>query len=220
MEEASIHTRIVLIDDHMLFRESVARLLEAEAGFHVVGHYGSADEALSALSRDVPDLILLDYDLGVTKGTDFLDRAAAMGYGGRTLVVTADINRSEAAGLIRRGVSGIVMKHSSPADLVERIREAIEGQIRLDQDQLRAVLEQRSALALDLGRRPLTPRELTVLRYVFEGLANKEIGRELQISESAVKATLQKIFEKTGVRTRSQLVRFALEHLRDQLVEI
>ncbi len=208
--------RIVLVDDHALFRESVARLLEAEAGFHVVGSYPSGRAALSRLADDAPDVVLLDFDLGGENGTAFLDGAAAGGFRGRILVVTAGLSRSETAELIRKGVSGIVMKHSSPAILAQSIREVIDGKVWLEKEQLRAILEEPGAPAQP-DRRSLTPREVTILHHVFEGLANKEIAKELAISESAVKASLQQLFDKTGVRTRSQLVRIALERFKDQL---
>jgi two-component system nitrate/nitrite response regulator NarL len=209
-------TRIVLVDDHALFRESVARLLEVEPGFVVAGSYGSGDEALRRIGSDAPDVVLLDFDLGPMDGSEFLDRARAAGYRGRVLVVTAGVRRFETAELIRKGVSGIVMKHSSPAHLAQGIRDVVDGKVRLDEEQLRAVVDEAGPPAVSDGT-PLTAREATVLHHVFEGLTNKEIGRELGISESAVKASLQQLFDKTGVRTRGQLVRIALERFRDQL---
>jgi two-component system, NarL family, nitrate/nitrite response regulator NarL len=208
--------RIVLVDDHTLFRESVARLLEAEADLFVAGAYESSEEALRNLTVDLPDVVLLDFDLGRTNGTRFLDGRSAFDFQGRVLVVTAGVSPFEAAELIRRGVAGIVLKHSSPANLAQSIRKVVDGGICLDQEQLRAALES-PAGAMSSSQKHLTSREVTVLHHVFDGLTNKEIGRELGISESAVKAGLQQLFEKTGVRTRSQLVRIVLEQFRDQL---
>jgi two-component system nitrate/nitrite response regulator NarL len=101
--------------------------------------------------------------------------------------------------------------------LVQGIREAMEGKAVFDQDVLQRALEtDEQSGARQAGAR-LTERERQVLSFIFEGLANKQIADRLQISESAVKACLQQLFVKTGVRTRSQLVRIALEQYRNQL---
>jgi len=210
--------RLLLIDDHALFRESVARLLQSEPGFQVVAHCGSGTEALQIIksSKEI-DIVLLDLDLGVERGADFLDRLRDMHFDGKVLLVTADVNESEVPSLIRKGISGVFMKHGSPALLIEGIRETMEGKALFGQDLLRRALESTEAPSANQRRPKLTERERQVLSFVFDGLANKQIADQLQISETAVKATLQQLFAKTGVRTRSQLVRVALEQYRDQL---
>jgi DNA-binding NarL/FixJ family response regulator len=214
---ASKTTRILLIDDHALFRESVARLLDAEPGFEVVGDCSSGNEALRLLKSREADMILLDLDLGPERGSDFLEKLQAESFKGKVLLVTAGVNQNEVPNLIRKGISGIVMKHGSPALLVQGIREAMEGKAVFDQDVLQRALEtDEQSGARQAGAR-LTERERQVLSFIFEGLANKQIADRLQISESAVKACLQQLFVKTGVRTRSQLVRIALEQYRNQL---
>jgi DNA-binding NarL/FixJ family response regulator len=214
---ASKTTRILLIDDHALFRESVARLLDAEPGFEVVGDCSSGNEALRLLKSREADMILLDLDLGPERGSDFLEKLQAESFKGKVLLVTAGVNQNEVPNLIRKGISGIVMKHGSPALLVQGIREAMEGKAVFDQDVLQRALEtDEQSPARQTGAR-LTERERQVLSFIFEGLANKQIADRLQISESAVKACLQQLFVKTGVRTRSQLVRIALEQYRNQL---
>jgi DNA-binding NarL/FixJ family response regulator len=214
---ASKTTRILLIDDHALFRESVARLLDAEPGFEVVGDCSSGNEALRLLKSREADMILLDLDLGPERGSDFLEKLRGESFKGKVLLVTAGVNQNEVPNLIRKGISGIVMKHGSPALLVQGIREAMEGKAVFDQDVLQRALEtDEQSPARQTGAR-LTERERQVLSFIFEGLANKQIADRLQISESAVKACLQQLFVKTGVRTRSQLVRIALEQYRNQL---
>jgi two-component system nitrate/nitrite response regulator NarL len=210
--------RVLLIDDHALFRESVARLLQSEPGFEVVAHCGSGAEALQIMesSRDI-DIVLLDLDLGQERGTDFLDRLRDSRFDGKVLLVTADVNDSEVLNLIRKGISGVFMKHGSPALLIQGIHETMEGKALFGQDLLKRALESTGAASANQRRSKLTERERQVLSFVFEGLANKQIADRLQISETAVKASLQQLFAKTGVRTRSQLVRVALEQYRDQL---
>ncbi|MGA2428973.1 MAG: response regulator transcription factor [Candidatus Acidiferrum sp.] len=210
--------RLLLVDDHTLFRESVARLLQSEPGFEVVAHCGTGAEAIQILgSSKGIDVVLLDLDLGNEKGADFLDRLHDVRFGGKVLLVTADVNDTEVPSLIRKGISGVFMKHGSPALLIQGIRETMAGKALFSQDLLRRALERAEAPDAVQRRAKLTERERQVLSFVFEGFPNKQIADRLQVSETAVKASLQQLFSKTGVRTRSQLVRVALERYRDQL---
>lgn len=210
--------RLLVIDDHALFRESLARLLQAEPGFEVVAHSGSGTEALRILkSSEGIDVLLLDLDLGQEKGAEFLDLLRKTNFGGKVLLVTAGVNERELPSLIRKGISGVFLKHGSPAALIRGIKDTFDGKVLFDQEALRRAFEHNDVEKGDTGRARLTEREREVLSFVFEGFANKQIADKLGISESAVKSSLQQLFAKTGVRTRSQLVRVALESYRDQL---
>jgi DNA-binding NarL/FixJ family response regulator len=211
--------RILLVDDHSLFRESLSRLLEAEPDFQIVATCATAAEALDVLDR--VDVVLLDYDLGDEQGSAFLEEAKRRRFPGRILMVTAGMSDAGTLRSFESGASGIFLKHSPPAQLVEAIHKVIGGDMWLDPRAVRSLVagvgekseEQRAVQAL-------SARERTVLKAVFEGLTNKEIAGNLQISESSVKAVLQQLFDKTGVRTRSQLVRIAIEqHAADWLAE-
>ena len=207
--------RLLLVDDHALFRESLGRLLAAEGDFDLVGHCDSVEVALRMLTQNAVDVVLLDFDLGEVDGGDFVRAAAKQGFAGKILLVTAGLGDHDAADLIRCGVSGIVMKHSSPSLLVAAIREVMAGKVWFDQTLLQKVLV--TPWARDSQRERFTERERQVLHYVFEGLANKEIADRLAVSESSVKSTIQQLFNKTGVRTRGQLVRVALEKYKCEL---
>src|SRR5690606_30669521 len=122
------------------------------------------------------------------------------------LLVTAGLPDEHALEFIQLGVAGILHKQKSPEDLHASIRELAAGRILIDQAYLQGLVATAAR-----GKARLTERDRTVLRLLVEGSANKEIAAELSISESAVKASLQQLFAKTGVRTRSQLVRVALE---------
>lgn len=205
--------RLLLVDDHSLFRESLSRLLDSESDFSVVAHCGTGSEALAALGAHPVDLLLLDYDLGDENGLNFIQRARSNGYTGRIFVITAGMTDAESVRALSLGVCGIFLKHSPLALLSEAIRKVIAGETWIDQRCIQSLVravgntnEQQQP-----GRKPLTERESAVLKGVFEGLSNKEIGAHLNISEASVKSALQQLFVKTGVRTRSQLVRVALE---------
>lgn len=204
--------RILLVDDHSLFRDSLSRLLQTEPDFRMVGSCATAAEALPIIAAEQPDIILLDYDLGEEQGTVALDEIRKRGFKGRVLMVTAGMSDAATVRVLESGSEGIFLKHSSPAQLVEAIRRMVAGEPWLDPRAMRSLIagatgkseEQRSSQGL-------TQRERFVLQGVFEGLTNKEIAAQLQVSEGSIKAVMQQLFDKTGVRTRSQLVRIALE---------
>lgn len=201
-------TRILLIDDHSLFREAIARLLGREADFEIVGECATVDEGVAVLGSSAVDVVLLDIDLGLQQGGAFLPLARAAGFQGKILVVTAGVSRLEAARLVERGCAGIILKQERPEVLIERIR-AITG--RSGTDAAPPPLPETLGLQGVDEPAPFTAREIQVLRAVFAGQTNKEIAFTLGVSEPLVKAVLQQLFSKTGVRTRSQLVRIALE---------
>ncbi|MCC7173623.1 MAG: response regulator transcription factor [Bryobacterales bacterium] len=209
--------RLLLVDDHALFREGLARLLASEPDFELAVPCSTADEALRVLGTSDIDLVLLDYDLGDETATRFLGSISQQGFRGRVLVVTAGLGDSEVMGLLRLGVTGIFLKHNPPSLLAKAIRKVMQGEVWFDQRYLKVLIQESRAAEQEGRTRRLSERETEVLRYVFQGLANKEIAERLQVSESSVKATLQQLFYKTGVRTRSQLVRVALEQYRSYL---
>jgi two-component system nitrate/nitrite response regulator NarL len=207
---------ILLVDDHAMFRESLARVLEKEPGISVVGQSATCAEALNKLAKSGANMVLLDVDLGPERPLDFILEAKKREYSGQILVVTAGVSGPEAVQLVQGGVAGILHKHHSTEALVETIRKVAAGEKCLEQEYLSALF--RSVDRTRESTRPkLTERDKKVLRSVFQGLTNKEIGSRIEISEGAVKFSLRQLCEKLGVRTRAQLVKVALEQYRDQL---
>jgi two-component system nitrate/nitrite response regulator NarL len=210
-KQRTIHA--LLVDDHALFRESVAKVLGAD-GTLAIDHCATIREALQMLSQRAYDIVLLDHDLGAERASQFLPAARQMGFDGRVLVVTAWVSDTEARRLLRQGVGGIFLKQGQLTELVEGIRAVAAGGTWLDRSF--------AAMSDDPSASPqaapvFNERQRKVLRFVLEGLSNKEIAWRLQISESYVKSILQSLFQKTGVRTRGQLVRVAVEQYEDQL---
>lgn len=204
--------RILLIDDHTLFRESLVRLLEAEPGVQVVGHCATVKQALQLLNKIVVDVVLLDYDLGEEFGTDLLRELHAHSSGMKVLMVTAGMRDSVTRAVLSMGASGVVLKHSGPRQLVEAIHKVAKGEIWLDTSILRSLIANTTENPEFVHAvRVLTERQRQVLRSILDGLTNKEIASRLQVSETSVKAVIQELFSKAGVRTRSQLVRVAIE---------
>lgn len=203
--------RLLLLDDHILFRESLSRLLASEPDFEMVGQSGASAEALEMLSRKPVDVVLLDFDLGEEHGSRFIAAARRAGYTGKILMVTAGMNAAESSIALQMGAAGIFLKHNSPGTLAKAIRLVAAGEMWVDQRVIQLMADGVQNREDQGVRRLLTERERQVLKGIFEGLTNKEIAGQIGVSEGAVKATLQQLFQKTRVRTRSQLVRIALE---------
>jgi len=210
MKQAQQTIRTLLVDDHALFRESVARALAVEPDIEIE-HCGSIRDALSLLDKHAFDLVLLDQDLGPERALEFLPAARQHGFSGKVLLVTAWVSDTEARRLLKQGVCGIFRKESPLQELTASIRSVISGRI------LEPSHEGPPPAATEPTGKPVfNDRQRKVLRFVLEGLSNKEIAWRLQISESYVKAILQNLFQRTGVRTRGQLVRVIFEQYEDE----
>ena len=205
-------TQLLLLDDHTLFRAMLGRLLETESEFRVAAQCSTSDEALDALGRGRIDLVLLDYDLGNREtGLQFIRRAREAGYSGRIFMVTAGMADADYVRALGMGVCGIFLKHSEPELLTDAIHRVMAGETWIDQRCIQGLVKAVETEGRQSRKNQLSERERDVLKGVFAGLSHKEIGAELKISEASVKSALQQLFVKTGVRTRSQLVRVALE---------
>jgi DNA-binding NarL/FixJ family response regulator len=203
--------RLLLVDDHTLFREGLARLLEAEDGLALMGSASSAEEAFEVLRKNPVDVVLLDFELGARNGLHFFREFRARELPGRILMVTAGMSGADTVQALKTGAAGVFLKHNPPADLITAIRRVARGETWLDSSSLNSLVGSMPAKEKAQGVPTLNDREQAVLKCVFEGMTNKEIAVYLDISESYVKAVLQQLFAKTGVRTRSRLVRVALE---------
>jgi len=197
-------TRILLIDDHTLLRESLVRFLAEAPSLVVAGHCATIPEARAILKDTSIDLILLDYDLGPEPGTDLLHFLRLTANPARVLMLTAGMNPSATLTALSLGAAGIVLKQTGTRDLLEAIRTVVSGGAWWPPETLPTAPQK-------VPPRTLTERQRQVLRAILDGLSNKEIAARLEVSETAIKASIQELFAKAGVRTRSQLVRAALE---------
>jgi two-component system nitrate/nitrite response regulator NarL len=165
--------------------------------------------------RITVDVLILDYDLGTQTAVSFVVQLKSYSFAGRILIVTAGLPDSDALELIRLGISGVFHKQDSPEDLKTSIHQVALGRVLIDQKYLQGLVTASNPPEEPSPR--FTERERSILRFLLQGLANKEIAVQLRISESAVKSSLQLLFNKLGVRTRSQLVLIAIEKYRNQL---
>jgi len=198
--------RLMLLDEHLLFRESLGRLLATEHDFELVAECNTPVEALKTLKRSTADVILVDISLA----QEFIPLARKARHSGKYLVLARDVDPIASATVLKSGASGIFQASDSPHRLMQAIRLVASGEAWVDYKVVQLLAERYPHFE---SRWPsnLSEREQTVLRGVVDGLSNKRIGNQIGVSESTIKAALQQLFKKAGVRTRSQLVRIALE---------
>lgn len=202
--------RLLLIDDRVLFRESLATLLAAEQDFEIVAQCASSSDALNLLKAAEVDVVLLD--LAIAK--EFVPSAYKDFYHGKTLIIAKVLDATDSAAALKNGAAGIFFESDSSSRLIQAIRMVADGEAWVDHRVIQILADRfpRYEVRL-LGN--LTEKERGVLDGVVDGLSNRKIGDQIGLSESSVKATLQQLFTKAGVRTRSQLVRIALEGFYD-----
>lgn len=210
--ERRARARILLVAAHSLLRDLLVRALNAEEDLEVAACGGSPPEALEILASRPIDLVLLDVDSGGADAIVFPGRARREGYPGPVLILAAGLSDAESLELVRQGAPGIFFKREGLETLLKCIRQVLRGVAWLDRRTLEALLQNGSPAAPRESQ--LSEREREVLRAVLEGLTTKEIAARLKVAESTVKAAVRRLFEKTGVRNRTQLVRVALERYR------
>jgi DNA-binding NarL/FixJ family response regulator len=207
--------RLLIVEHHGLLRDSLCRFLASQNGFQLVGECGTPEEALDLLPAAGPDVVLLEFETGSSGGTEFIAKALDSGYRGRFLLVAEGEDTHATAVALRLGASGVFLKSEALDRLVQAIHFVSGGEIWIDAKIIRALadrlLEREAQVAWDRSDPRLEEREREVLRGIVGGLTNKKIGSAMGLSESTVKNTVQKLFLKIGVKTRSQLVRAALE---------
>jgi DNA-binding NarL/FixJ family response regulator len=197
--------RLVLLDGHVLVRESLARLLSSERDFELLAECSTPAEALKSLNASKVDVLLVD--LGMAR--EFIPCARKARYQGKSLVVAREIDATASALVLKCGASGIFVESDSSSRLIEAIRRVANGEAWVDRKVIQLLAEGYPQYENRWSGSP-TQREQTVLNGVVDGLSNRTIGNQMGLSESTIKAILQQLFNKAGVRTRSQLVRIAL----------
>lgn len=221
-EEAPQRVRIVLADDHQMFRDAVRRLLDAEPDLVVVGEAGDGEEAVALTLQYEPDILLLDVAMPHANGMEVLQQIAAASKVTRIIMVTGAVEESELRQALRLGARGFVLKESGAAQLLESIRVVHGGEYFVGRecmaDLVSAVrsrgvaIEGRAPRKADFG---LTTRERQIVSAVVNAYQNKEIAEKFAISEKTVKHHLTNIFNKVGVSNRLELALFAVHHRLD-----
>ena len=193
---------VLLVDDHALLRTGVANIINQETDLHVVAEAGNGVEALAAFDRYHPDVTLLDLRMPVMEGVEVVRRIREKDPRARVIILTTYDTDEEISRALKAGAKAYVLKDISADALIACIRDVLAGKTYL-------APAAAAKLAEDVTRVQLTPRELSTLRLLADGKANKEIATELGISERTVKTHLGHLFEKLGVTSRTEAVKVA-----------
>jgi len=193
---------VLVVDDHALLRMGVANIINQERDLEVVAEAGTGTEAVAAYERHRPDVVLLDLRMPVMEGVEVVRRIREIDAQARVVVLTTYDTDDEIARALKAGAKAYVLKDISADDLVSCIRTVLAGKTYL-------APAAAAKLAEGVTRVQLTPREMTTLRLLAYGKANKEIASELRISERTVKTHLGHLFEKLGVTSRTEALKVA-----------
>lgn len=208
--------RLLIIDDHPLFRRGVIQLIREAPEFEVVGEASSGQEGIELAQRLDPDMILLDLNMKDMSGVDVLKVIKAGGSDARVVMLTVSDAEADLVASLRAGADGYLLKEMEPEDLLMKLREAAAGQVTLT-ERLTALL----AHSLRTERQPrdpdaagLTGQERRILDLIAAGKSNKMIARELDIAEGTVKVHVKHLLRKLNLRSRVEAAVWAIERRR------
>ncbi len=215
--------RIVVADDHPIFRDGLCKLLALEEDFEVIAQAQDGREVLEILQQCDPDILLLDLKMPGLDGLATLQRLQQSRNKTRVIVLTASDDKNEFVQAMKLGTSGIVLKQTATELLIKSIRKVHAGEIWLDSHTTAAVIRQFVAAeepptpaitqpARDRERSPLSQREREIVALVAQGFKNKEMAEKMFISEQTVKNHLHNIFDKLGVSDRLELALYAIHN--------
>ncbi|HZR55538.1 MAG TPA: response regulator transcription factor [Terriglobales bacterium] len=218
MDRKQHSIRIVIADDHPIFRDGLRRLLESEAEFKVIGEACDGAEAVKLARQLKPEILLLDLAMPRHPGLEALrEMSSATGSNSvRTILLTAAAEKNQIVEALQLGARGVVLKDSATQLLLKAIHTVMEGEYWVGRESVSNLVQYLRNLVQSSGEDArqkkfgLTPRELEIVSAVVAGYANKEIAEYFKISEDTVKHHLSNIFDKLGVSTRLELALFAV----------
>jgi two-component system nitrate/nitrite response regulator NarL len=218
MPEEPKNIRILIADDHAIFRDGLRKLLESEPGMEVVGEAVNGDEVVQLAQKLTPDIILLDLAMPVRSGLEALRMLSEPPNSARVILLTALVEREQIVEALQLGARGIVLKESATQILLKSIRHVMDGEIWVGRENVDDLLKLLSDLQepFSAPRRKekfgLTPRELEIVSAIVRGSSNRTIATQFAISEQTVKNHLSSIFDKMGVSNRLELALKAVKY--------
>ena len=200
--------RVVLVDDHQLFRQGLRALLEDLQDIEVVGEAGDGEDALSLVATLEPDVVLMDIEMPKVNGFSAIKKLSQEQNKARCIVLSMYASRQYVDRALTAGARGYLLKEANVGELELAIRSVLEGALYLTQAVTHSVTRRESKREIAL--RALTDRQREVLRLLSEGLNTREIGRELHISEKTVESHRAALMKRLGIYDIARLVRFAM----------
>jgi DNA-binding NarL/FixJ family response regulator len=205
-------TRILLVDDHAMFRAGIKALLEDEPSLTVVGEASTGDGAVDEVRALKPDVVIMDLSMPGSNGIEATRRIAALGFDTKVLVLTVHDEEEYLVPVVEAGASGYLTKTSADRDLIDAIKIVSRGEVYLPPRATRLLLQRYKEAEGEeqAGLHDLSSREQEVLALTAEGFSSREIGQKLFISPKTVDTYRSRIMHKLGLSHRSELVHFAL----------
>ena len=197
--------RIVVVDDHTLFRRGLVGLLAEMEGFQVAGEAANGQDALGIIATEKPDIVLLDVNMPGMSGIQTLAAMRKQGLDSPVLMLTISQHEDDLIGAIRAGASGYLLKNVEPETLRQTIKQVVAGKSVLAPEVTEQVFRLVRSGQLDSANL-LTEREVEVLRFLSRGLTTSQTGAEMFISENTVKTHIRHILEKLEVSNRAEAV--------------
>jgi two-component system nitrate/nitrite response regulator NarL len=210
--------RVLIIDDHPLFRRGVRQLLALEEGFEVVGEAAGGQEGIALARLHAPDLILLDLNMKDIDGLETLRTLRDLGCEARIIILTVSNAPEDLMTAIRAGADGYLLKDNDPEEILRMIAAAMHGKsvISPELTSLLAAALREESLTESRSQAGLTERETAILKCLAAGMSNKLIGRELDIMESTVKVHVRNLLKKLKFRSRVEAAVWAVAHQIDK----
>ncbi len=210
------HTRVLLADDHALFREGLSGIIASQADMEVVGEAGDGLEALVKAQQLKPDLVLMDIQMPGMDGLEATSKIKQALPGTTIVILTVRDDDQKLFEAIKNGAQGYLLKSIHSREMLEMLRGALRGEAAISPLLAGRMLEEFRRLAAQRAQAPceedlLTPRELEVLARVAQGMSDKEIASELSLSLHTIKSHLRNILTKLQVNNRRQAVQSARE---------
>ena len=206
--------RVMIVDDHTLFRSGLSELLERR-GIDVCAAVGDGEEGCRLAAELAPDVVLLDLRMPELDGLSVLDRIAALDLGCAVVMLTTSSDERDLVTSLRSGARGYLLKDMEPEQLVDALTAVVEGEtvVAPEMTSVLARVVKGGTVESDHPDRfsSLTPREFEILRHLSEGQSNKEIARELGITDGTVKLHVRSILRKLEVRSRVEAAVIAVE---------
>ncbi len=204
--------RVLLVDDHAMFRAGIKALLEADSRITVIGEASTGDEAVDRARELKPDVVVMDLSMPGSNGLEATRRIVALELDTNVLVLTVHAEEEYLVPVVDAGASGYLTKTSADTDLTEAIKVVARGQVFLPPKATTLLLRRYKQAEADdgVGLHDLSTREQEVLALTAEGFSSTEIGKKLFISPKTVDTYRGRIMQKLGLTHRSELVRFAL----------
>ncbi|MGY4707276.1 response regulator [Candidatus Bipolaricaulota sp. J31] len=209
--------KVLIADDHTVVRKGIRALLKTEPGIEVVGEARDGEDALHKALALKPDVVLMDLVMPVMDGVQATRALKERLPGAKVLVLTSFAEDRRIVAAIEAGAAGYLLKDSSPEDLVRAIREVYRGESSLHPAVAQRLISRLRGGEREPEREELSERELEVLKLIAKGLSNREIAKELSISEPTVRTHVSNILRKLGLKSRTQAALYAL---REGLAEL